>query len=904
MLHRHNMKKSFSTILISAICLSSYGQVQRNLYGFEKSNSISVSTNGKSFSNAWAGGINSAQVNTLDLNMDGTEDLVLFDKQGKNYHTYIAVGSGSSAHYEYAPEYEKAFPPVNFNASWALLRDYNCDGKKDLFFGDGSYFSVWENTSGTTLSFSPANGGQKIQSTYSNINTSNLYVNSANLPGIIDIDNDGAIDLLTYVNNGIEMEWHKGQTSCGLDFALEETCWGHFTETGFTKAVDLNSCTPRKKKTMHNGSAILPLDLNGDQIQDLILGNVSFSSMTAVVNGGSLDSAHMISQDTAFPTSHPINVPHFPGAYYEDVDFDGKPDLLVSPSVTTPEGVNMKSLYFYKNTGSTSIPSFSYQQDNFLQESMIDLGERSVPRLVDLNGDNLLDLVVSNSSYRLRDSVDIHAYFYFENTGTAAQPAFTLVDSNFMNIASYGIDPGSIPAFGDLDGDGDLDAIVGTRDGIIHYFTNSSATSPNISLATAGLQGIDVGNHAAPFLYDLDSNGTLDLFVGNQLGKIYYYTNSSTSSPNFAIQDQNFGGVNSSGSNTYGYSIPYFFKENGLNNLFVGSYNVGVLQFDSLKQVTSTPSVMQPVMGNSNIPSTSAQETPLGINDKNGRNQILITLSEMRDAGLVFGYINGLSLKVTTPLNNIVEHLYIRIKETNDTVLSSFHTDLTPVLTDNRQQPMQGWHYFEFTEPFLWNGNAGIVVEFCFKGQPKSNNIHVEMTDVGFDANAYGDYVDQTLQGDGCAQPYLSTTTMRPNIRLVVRPAFSNTESYGSGIYTAPAVADLDDDGFLDMIMGNMNGGLTYYKGKIYDVGIEEPPYKGVSNLNVYPNPGNGKFIVNTPYSGNAEIFVFDLSGRQVQSIKVFQEETEVNLEKHPKGMYLFIYKSDENIKTCKVINR
>lgn len=899
------MKKISSTILLSAICLSVFSQNNRNLYGFEKSNSIPVSTNSKSFPNAWAGGINSAQVNTLDLNMDGTEDLVLFDKQGKNFHTYIAVGSGSNMHYEYAPEFEKAFPELNFNAAWALLRDYNCDGKKDLFFADGgSYFSVWENTSGSTLSFTPANGGQKIQSTYSNINTSNLYVNSANLPGIIDIDNDGAIDLLTYVNNGIEMEYHKGQTPCGLDFALEETCWGHFTETGFTKAVDLNNCTPRKKKTMHNGSAILPLDLNGDQIKDLILGNVSFSSMTAVVNGGSLDSAHMVSQDTLYPASNPINVPHFPAAYYEDVDFDGKPDLLVSPSVTTPEGVNMKSLYYYKNTGSTSVPSFSFQQDDFLQESMIDIGERSVPRLVDLTGDGLPDLVVSNSSFRLRDSADVHAYFYFENTGTISQPAFTLVDSNFMDIASYGINPGSIPAFGDLDGDGDLDAIVGTQDGVLHYFTNSSSSVPNLTLATAGLQSIDVGNNAAPFLYDLDSNGTLDLFVGNALGKIYYYTNSSTSSPNFAIQDQNFGGVDVSGGNTYGYSIPYLFKRNGLSNLFVGSYNLGVQQFDSLKQVTSTPSVMQPIMGNGNIASTSTQETPLGINEKNGRNQVLITLQEMRDAGLVFGYINGISLKVTTSANNYVEHLYIRIKESNDTSLNSFHTDFTTALSDYRPGLAQGWNYLEFSDPFLWNGNSGIIIEFCFRGQPKSNNIHVEMTDVGFNANAYGDYVDPTLQGDGCAQPYLGSTSLRPNIRLLLRPAFSNTENYGSGIYSAPAVADLDNDGYLDMILGGMNGGLSYYSGKVYDVGIEEPEYKGVSNLIVYPNPGTGRFVISTPYTGNAEIFVFDLSGRQIFSAPVFESETEVNLEKQPSGMYLFIYKSNETLKTGKVIKR
>ncbi len=898
--YTNSMIKFSSTILFSALCIFSFGQSAPNLFGFKKTNGVPLTQKGVNLQNPWVGGINSAQVNTIDLDLDGTQDLVIFDRQGKNFLTYLTVGSGSSAHYEYAPEYEELLPEVSSSGSWALFRDYNCDGKKDIFFSRSGYFYVWENTSGSSLSFTPAYGGQFIKSIY-NGNSSNLYVNSANIPGITDINEDGAIDLLTYVNGGIEVEYHQGQTPCGLSFINTETCWGHFTETGFTRGVSLNACTPRKKKTLHDGSTILPIDLDNDQVKDLILGNISFKTMTAVYNGGTLDSAHMVAQDTIYPSTDPVQMPFFPGAFYEDVDFDNKPDLLVSPALSTSDGVNRKSLYLYKNTGTSGTPVFGFQQEDFLQNEMIDMGERTVPRFADLTGDGLQDLIVSNSSYKLKDTANVHTYYFYTNTGTPTQPAFTLTDTNFMNISSYGIGLGTIPAFADLDGDGDLDALVGDRTGKIHYFTNSSSTAPNFTLATAGIGSIDVGNNAAPFLYDIDSNGTYDLFVGNELGTIYYYTNSSTTAPNFSLQDNKLGGITTKGSNTYGYSIPYLFKKNGLDNLLVGSFSSGIFQFDSLAQVMSKPSLLQPTIGTGTIVSSSTDETPFGIKRKNGRNQLLIKASEMRQAGLVFGYINAISFKVTTSSNNIIENLNIRMKNTSDTVLSSFQTGLTEVL-EVREGFSLGWNMLQFTTPYLWDGSSSIVIEICFSGQPASQDIRVEMTDVGFNANAYGDYVDPSLPANGCAQPYLSTTSKRPNIRIALTPAFSNTENYMSGIYTAPALADLNNDGFMDMIMGNMNGGLNYFEGKVYDIGIEESPANRVANLNVFPNPGNGNYTINTPNVGNAKLNVFDLNGRLIMTQEINSDKTQISLANQADGMYLFILQDKQELRTAKVI--
>jgi hypothetical protein len=89
----------------------------------------------------WAGGLNAAQHNTLDLNQDGKDDLVIFDRMANKVITFI----NQDDHYQHAPHYEALFPSDISN--FILLRDFNCDGKKDLFTSDVLGIKVYLNTS-------------------------------------------------------------------------------------------------------------------------------------------------------------------------------------------------------------------------------------------------------------------------------------------------------------------------------------------------------------------------------------------------------------------------------------------------------------------------------------------------------------------------------------------------------------------------------------------------------------------------------------------------------------------------------------------------------------------------------------------------------------------------------------
>ncbi len=893
------MNKLLSTISFLIIGVLAFGQSPTNLYDFTQTNSVTVIQDGDSLINAWAGGVNYGQVNTIDLNLDNVEDLLIFDRNTRQVQTYLRVGNT----YKYAPEYAKFFPQAK---SWMLLRDYNCDGKKDIFFNVGSDIQVWKNTSVSELSFDDITKGP-LQTIYSSsTTTNNLFVTSADIPGIADIDMDGDLDIVTFENGGVIMEFHENRANCGLDFKVRERCWGHFIESGVYRSVSLNSCTPFKKKTLHTGSTILVLDLNGDSLKDMILGNVSYTDMIALYNGGNLDSTHFTSQDTLYPTyDKAIDVYQFPMATYEDVTFDGKPDLLVTPADLGDGSQDRQSIVLYENTGGSTSPIFNYRQKDFMQNTMIDLGRGAVPRFADLNGDSLQDLVVANNNTFVDGITNNHFYHYYINTGTQTKPEFTLLDTNFANISGYpGLDAGTIPTFGDLDGDGDLDMIVGDQNGNLYYFKNSSATAPNFTFQIA-LSGLNVGNNAAPYLFDMDKDGDLDLLVGNEKGKVYYFVNSSSTNPNFTLQSTNYGGINVKGIGGGGNAVPVAFEQNGLINMFVGSEDFGIRQYDSVTHVSNMPSNLQVIVGSGNVTVGLTDETPFGIIQKSGRNQYLLRASELKAAGLVHGLINGLSFDVTSTNNGtLYAKMYVKLKMTSDSVLNNFSTGgFTEVYSSNATAIAQGWTPFSFNKSFLWDGKSNLIVEVCFQESANvNNNAPVKMMDMGYNCSVFGQYVDRD---HGCDQAFKGVAQRRPNILFDQTPAFRETSSYGSGMRTAPDLADLDNDGYLDMVVGTHGGGLYYYQGKEYKISLPEEPANSISTaLNVFPNPGTGIYTIELENQSASSLKVFDLTGRLIIEKEITEKQVTVNLNSQAEGIYIFMVQTPDGIKTQKVIKQ
>jgi len=595
-------------LLLAVFCILALSPTQAQL-DLTFDNSIPVQAFSATLDLAWGGGLNFAQTSDIDLNCDGIKDLFFFDRAGNSVVTLLNNGSPGPMAYSITRAYDNVHPFPELH-DWVLLRDYNCDGKEDIFAYTNAGFTVYKNIGDCNgLAFTQVGdyrvGSNYISSSGSGVFT-NLYIAQTDIPGIEDIDGDGDLDILSFALTGSYIHYHKNLsmetygTCDSLKYELRNQCWGFFSENSNNNSVTLNApCdynvpAPEmggerpttetddndRATTAHAGSTILPLDLDDDGDKEVLLGDISFNNIVALYNGGSVSLGMMTSEDTLFPSyDTSVDLPLFPGAYYEDVDNDGKRDLITSPNGTSL-AANINSMWYYQNMGTDAAPQFHLIQEDLFQGRMIDLGEGAYPVAFDHDGDGVMDLLVSNYGYYDPSGTYAGKVAYFHNTGTLTAPAFQLEDEDYMNLSSSGIGTSMYPAFADMDGDGDMDMYVGDLQGKIHYFVNTSTgpvaqfvlQQPNIP--DSNNDTIDIGQFATPQFTDMDGDGLMDLIIGERNGNVNYYRNTGTgSSPVWTLITEDLGGVLTVvAPNVTGHLVPFIFTTSaGSREMLLGS---------------------------------------------------------------------------------------------------------------------------------------------------------------------------------------------------------------------------------------------------------------------------------------------------------------------------------------------
>lgn len=575
---------------------------------------------------------------------------------------------------------------------------------------------------------------------------------------------------------------------------------------------------------------------------------------------------------------NPCGIPSLPFSQprFADLDADGDWDLILG-SIDEPP------LYFV-NDGSTSDPSFQGGPDVFALVSSLD-AEMGV--CADLDADGDLDLVTGGYT-------GLH---FFENVGDSTQPEFDEIEGFFggLSVGSY-----PVPTLADLDADGDDDLLVGlSESGQLKFYPNGGTPDSAIFLETQSQIWFDVGLYAYPWFADLDNDADFDLLVGRDETGFYYYRNDGDST-SWLWQTANsvFAGL---AQTTY-WNSPCLvdLSGDGKKDLIYGT------AFGPLNYYVNTGSFSSPVW-------TANTSLFGGVLDVGGASSpFLFDFDGDGDLDLVSGSQLG-NIKYYQNIGSASTPAWEPAHDQFGAISHSIYSAITlgDVDGDSLPDAVAG----DLNGQLFFHKNTGVSFTYessVFAGIDLGGFSTPELVDMDFDGdldivagNEDGElfYFQNTGTSDSAAwvevADFFGSIDVGSNcfptagdidddgdIDLITGDLFRELQYFENvnstwvenpavvagitvGQNAAPALGDLDGDGDLDLTIGNYDGTFNYYE----NLPATFVPYKGedclptdFKKISVYPNPFNHftVFSGSVPGEGKLVLSIFNTLGQRV----------------------------------------
>ncbi|MBI5471182.1 MAG: T9SS type A sorting domain-containing protein [Ignavibacteriae bacterium] len=508
----------------------------------------------------FAGGYNSPQHQFADIDGDADLDLFVFDiDQAVDF--YRNEGTRFSPLYRM----QNGLIALPRFLVWFLFVDYDGDGRIDLCTEDSAFsgLKVYRNT-GTAQApiFSP------FISTLLDSSGQEVFAGSNSIPALTDIDNDGDLDLFSANIIGSVNFYQNIGTRTLPRYAYASGTWQNIAIFGDTCTTNANTLvSPR----LHGAAAYRFADIDADGDQDFFVGDLFWTELFMVRNIGTQQSAHMECFTAHFPQGDPLVSTGFNQVSFVDVDADGDLDMFASVLGAI---VQRQGFRFYQNLGTSTSHNLRLVTKEFLRT--IDVGMNAHPAFVDIDADGDDDMFVGSLNGELA---------FFRNIGASTSPSFSLVDSAYLRFTTGFY---FSPTFVDVDNDGDKDLFAGVDNGRMRFFRNIGLPqSPQFAQQPYVTDSIDVLNNSVPAFADIDNDGDKDLFVGGKNGAIRFYRNDgSASNLLLTLVSPTYAGI-SIGQDTYITPVFTDYDADGDFDLFFGADDGRVELYENIGSQSS-----------------------------------------------------------------------------------------------------------------------------------------------------------------------------------------------------------------------------------------------------------------------------------------------------------------------------